>query len=524
MLIALNNQYLLLNFVVATTTISLWNIHQWQGFANILSNWRGLAMVPFQSQGLAAAIHQRKELAGILDQWQGLAGILAVTVLASLVLCTIGSALLVYRCISWARFCEYRRPLAFSTSYLFATLVMWSLVLWGYHDANRFNISYNALRIALYPEGVSPLTPFIVISVAYIVYATVELSGINWAARRHVWLGFKSVSDSTLHRLHRRLQLRLNPFPQLELRTIVFALVGTIIFGTAFNLRDSLSGFDGPYFKYWFLFLGFGASLLIITITVFRAWSIWGKLKDTLHWLQETGLRPAFSSLHRSDLPKLRIWDLGKREQDLTIHTKTVDILREVSGDETAQCAREALDKIRKAQANGLQHSCEEANSLSHQLNEPMDRALAYLTKNPDDCGVFGKSCQHYLALRFVALIRYSLLHIRNLYTFVVYGFASLAICVASYPFEGKSNLSALLAMLFIFILLSIALMFAQIQKDSILSVIEGSDAGRISYLELTKHLISIGGVPALIVLATQFPALGQVVLSWAKPALDLVR
>jgi hypothetical protein len=304
----------------------------------------------------------------------------------------------------------------------------------------------------------------------------------------------------------------------------VIAFASPIVFGTVFNLADSLSGFDGPYFKYWFLLFGFGASLLVITFTVLRAWSIWRKLKDILHWLRETGLHPPFSALHQKDLPKLRIWDLGKREQDLTIHAKTVDALRDVSGDEAAQHARQTLDTIRTAQVQGFQHSCEDAQALSNRLNEPMNRGLEYVSKLPDDCGRFGKSCQHYLALRFVALIRYPLLHIRNLYTFVVYGFASLAVCVASYPFEGKSNLSASLAMLFAFILLSIALMFAQIQRDPILIAIEGSDAGRVSYLELTKHLVSIGGVPTLIVLATQFPALGQVVLSWAKPFLDLVK
>jgi hypothetical protein len=484
MLFALNSQYLLLNFFLATTTISLSNLYQWRGFG----------------------------------------GITAVAILASLFFCCGANCLLIYQCVRRLRFRKYLRPLAISMFYLIATLAMWSEVLWGFRDANPINISYNALRIALYPEGVSPLMPLLVISVAYIVYATVELSGINWAARRRISLGFTPDTEKTLYHLHRRLQRRLNPFPRQAVSTVVVAFAAPIVFGTAFNLSDSLSGFDGPYFKYWFLLFGFGASLLITTFTVLRAWSIWRKLKDILHWLRETGLQPAFSSLHQKDLPKLRIWDLGKREQDLTIHAKTVDALRDVSGDEAAQYARLRLDAIRTAQVQGLQHSCEDAQALSNQLNEPMDRALAYLSKMPDDCGQFGKSCQHYLALRFVALIRYSLLHIRNLYTFVVYGFSSLAICVASYPFEGKSNLSALLAMLFVFILLSIALMFAQIQRDPILSAVEGSDAGRVSYLELAKHLVSIGGVPALIVLATQFPALGQVVLSWAKPVLDLVK
>jgi hypothetical protein len=63
-----------------------------------------------------------------------------------------------------------------------------------------------------------------------------------------------------------------------------------------------------------------------------------------------------------------------------------------------------------------------------------------------------------------------------------------------------------------------------QLQRDTILSAIEDTKAGDVSYTALLKHILSVGGVSTLIVLATQFPALGEVVLSRAKPGLDLLK
>ena len=43
---------------------------------------------------------------------------------------------------------------------------------------NTINIRYNSLRVALYPEGVSPLTPFIVISV--VILCTRPSNSLIW--------------------------------------------------------------------------------------------------------------------------------------------------------------------------------------------------------------------------------------------------------------------------------------------------------------------------------------------------------
>ena len=78
--------------------------------------------------------------------------------------------------------------------------------------------------------------------------------------------------------------------------------------------------------------------------------------------------------------------------------------------------------------------------------------------------------------------------------------------------------------MVFVFLMVSVAVMLVQIQRNTILSLIEGSPAGQVGYADLFRHLISVGGIPALLVLATKFPSLAQFLTSWIRPGVDLMK
>ena len=417
---------------------------------------------------------------------------------------------------------QFRIPLILTSLYTMCTVAMGWHVLW--RAQGPFGREFNALRIALFSEGVSPFVPFLAITVAYIFYCRVELNNIGWAARRRIELRIDPKTQKELWRVHDNLQRRLTPFSSAANPSLVVAVL--VVFGVyiAYRVRNSLFGFDGPYFRDWLIVPGFGCCLILVIFTVLRAWSVWRHLHRLLCWLQGTKLKPAFKQLHDRDLPKLRIWDLGRRDQDLTIQTLTLESMEALVGEANAKIARSALAIMRTAQIEDRQRQANVASKLLECLNDPMERALDFLYREPGQWDSVSIEKQRYLALRFFAVIRYALLNIRNMYTFVVYGFAMLVVCVATYPFEGKNSLTSLLTMVFFLIILSIGMMFYQIQKDTILSLIENSTPGEVKYAELIPHLISIGGVPALIVLATQFPSIAQVILTWAKPGLDLMK
>ena len=64
--------------------------------------------------------------------------------------------------------------------------------------------------------------------------------------------------------------------------------------------------------------------------------------------------------------------------------------------------------------------------------------------------------------------------------------------------------------------------MFAQADRDAILSRITGTEEGKLDRHFFT-HLISYGAVPSLVLAATHFPLIGRFFFSWVKPAMEAI-
>ena len=127
-----------------------------------------------------------------------------------------------------------------------------------------------------------------------------------------------------------------------------------------------------------------------------------------------------------------------------------------------------------------------------------------------------------YLALRFSALIRYSMVQIRNMLWFCLWGYVCLLLSVRLYPFQGRHTLSLLMTIVFMALLLAIGGMFSQMESDPILGRLEDAkNVGESSFLRVAGKLLSVGGVPLLAVLASQFPAFAELVSGWIKPISD---
>ncbi len=145
-LTALNNQYLLINFAVLTTSHAL---------------------------GVLSGGHLLGQTASIL------------TFLLSF-FCLGATSLLLWRIVQSGQLRDAWLPLLLSFAYTAAAIVMWIRVLWYYPGYKPSNVPVNALRISMISEGLSPLVPFLILTAAFIFYATVELYGIDWATRRGI--------------------------------------------------------------------------------------------------------------------------------------------------------------------------------------------------------------------------------------------------------------------------------------------------------------------------------------------------
>jgi hypothetical protein len=129
-----------------------------------------------------------------------------------------------------------------------------------------------------------------------------------------------------------------------------------------------------------------------------------------------------------------------------------------------------------------------------------------------------------YAAYRILSLVRYSMIQLRNLILFVIYGYAFLVICLSVYPFQGRRALGNLLSIAFLGLLVGISAILVQMDRDGILSRLDNTEAGRASLFSVGLRLLSVGGVPLLAVAASQFPAMAEFLGSWVRPMLEAAR
>jgi hypothetical protein len=172
-----------------------------------------------------------------------------------------------------------------------------------------------------------------------------------------------------------------------------------------------------------------------------------------------------------------------------------------------------------RADANHRQIPPERIELLSRALNVHMDDALRVIYG--EDRMVRIGQLRRYLALRVVALIRYAMLQIGALTCFVAYGFVLAVVSVMSYAFAGRQALNVLFVATFLALLISISMMMVQFQRNAMLSRLEGSTPGQVSYGQLALHLLSVGGLPLLAIVTSQFPAVAQFAFSFFRPVLS---
>ena len=124
---------------------------------------------------------------------------------------------------------------------------------------------------------------------------------------------------------------------------------------------------------------------------------------------------------------------------------------------------------------------------------------------------------EEFLALRFLAFIRYSLLHLRNQLTYIVAGFVLITLSLGFYPFSAPNSLAWGLAVAFACIGIPLIRVFLQIDRNAILSRLTNSDIGAVE-----KHfffrIASFGALPLLSILGSHFPAISQFLFAWVRP------
>jgi hypothetical protein len=129
---------------------------------------------------------------------------------------------------------------------------------------------------------------------------------------------------------------------------------------------------------------------------------------------------------------------------------------------------------------------------------------------------------EEFLALRYVALIRYGFFQMRNFLEFVTGGFILMVMSIYIYPFEDHRLLGAANITMFALLAIGMLIAFAQMDRDPLLSRLS-STKPQLD-MNFVWRVVSYGSLPLLALLGSQFPSIGNFLFSWVQPALQSMK
>ena len=263
-----------------------------------------------------------------------------------------------------------------------------------------------------------------------------------------------------------------------------------------------------------------------------RVWCIWRRLRGLLSLLYSSPFGEGFKRVPE-ELTAVKIWRAFEGRQSNALQDYTLRLLWRIAGKSTTH-TRTALKPYLDAAQCYVDHllyksTTGERASLKDQLllNACFDVSVSPSTKGEacwlqERCAEGDVLVIDYAALRYVALIKYVNAQMRWLVGYILYGFVFLIVGVKTYPFQGQHTISSLLTIIFSAMVVMFGIVFIEMDSDPLLSTLERSTPGKANYFEAAAlRLLSVGGIPLIAVLASQFPVIERFLLSWIRPTLE---
>ena len=291
------------------------------------------------------------------------------------------------------------------------------------------------------------------------------------------------------------------------------------------------------YLEYQWYDRLYGVALLItvagLLSGLLRLYFIWADTKRLLLRLDATPLRRAFRRLRGFYL--MPFWGLGAsnlpdRERLGRMEVEALRIARNaespllrggldlvqaalngITEDQTSAARLNALRKFYSAVAGAaaaaldhLHRRWEHAQWQRERVYDPPDRTVA--------------AAEDFVALVYTNFIQVVLIRMRSLIVSAIGMFVLIVGSLNVYPFEPRATLRNICVALLIVISFVVGLVFTQVRRDATLSLITGTEAGRLGG-DFWLKLVQFGALPLLSLLAAQFPDIANFLFSWFYPA-----
>jgi hypothetical protein len=427
-----------------------------------------------------------------------------------------------------------REDLIVVVVYPVATMSILSCVLL----ADRANLLQTAFRWIYVLDGLSPLPVALSVFLGWYLIAIMGLRTARNMKVLRVDPILATLKDSApcpdwafaIQKAQRDLLHQVEAFAKLDARGYSILLMGFFVL-LIVQGWPALRGVDNELFRAWLFMFGLGLLSLTILIKFSRVWSIWTRLRALLNILYASPLGPGFERIPEN-VTSVKLWRSFERQQSHDLQKYTLGLLRRIS------CGEEEPIRLTLApyiEAAGVQVGnlfyklpwSEDGYVIDHQLlNTCLDAPFSISAGGKENW--FQQRCEQgdalvieFAALRYVAIIKYVNAQVRALLAIVLYGYVLLILGFKTYPFQGQHTIGSVLTIVFTIIFVYAAVMFVQVDSNPLLSIMERTPLGKANYFEAAQRLLSVGGIPLIAVLASQFPAIERFLLSWVKPTID---
>lgn len=394
--------------------------------------------------------------------------------------------------------------------------------------------------------GAAPTVPFLFLFCGFLVCSFVNLERHIFHHQRIQFIP-RAACDPTLGKSvwqgARRLRRQFEKPPRRTRRSSALLAAGAFLL-CYWGLHESgIRSFEGIWYDRLFTIWA-SALAAALVVAGWRFLESWRRLDSILGQLETHPLRRALSALP-ADYSWSPIWQSNPRKRSYLILTRSVDALAALGA--TGLCSPELERLIANAKhlvavildrvAEGKRETAAEyfaaqsalaetADNLVRELqpvweqgsSEILDESKDARTKHDDERPPLVFAVE-FVAMRYLAFIRYVMLQLRNMLTFLTLGFLAFAFALMSYPFEGERLIAWVITLLFVGLSTGIVVVLAQMETDATLSRITNRDAGKLGFAFFHRAL-AFGALPLLTVLASNFNGVGRFLFSWIEPTL----
>ncbi len=461
----------------------------------------------------------------------------------------------------------------------FALAISWGIAICYYsawvnltarHGTDSDLFLYRSLDLS---NGTSPLLPHLLLFLAFYLWSLTNLRRVHlWETRRQT-ISLPSLDNrykSACGDLEQSLDgyfkdLFFSKYSWLVLVVVLAALVFSRPFSHIAGVEPFLFRHRKLFDALYVVYLLLATAFLIGTLVRFVV--AWAGLLKVLRRIERQPLRHAFDRLPKKFYSWTPLWHSGGTRRTFALQSRALECLRKLQCDRKGsplppdlkkdlpyllEDLEEQASKLLQNEAAGYLDLSEDNKWCQEKMSFIADRitsefliphwektgaseSLAGDSKgsSKSDDGVRYLTCadppagnesyivaEEFVALRFVAFMRYVGVQLRNLLSFVAVGFILCVASVRSYPFLSHRTIGWALTLIFVALGVPVIIAFAQMDKDAILSRLSDTEPGKLDRAFYFR-VISYGALPLLTVLASQFPGIGRFLFSWVQPAIE---